>query len=305
MAKKKPSDTKELLNRNYFWLGQYQVRNPRYIALDNELAQIEDIFKSFDSRTVGFEDQYAIYDLWGEDILFSNAPVESYEKFPAELVKHALRSREITQEIKENFPRACEHVDPIEIYISEKKNSFPPKLSWESHKSFVQDYIPKVHVPFTFDDKYRNILRFEVDCTEPTSTIIDTIRLRIEQYKEYLKNPDPDHIFEKDPSLPRHEDLMQECLVVEVENDLGFQLRDNVNEQRAIGLLAYDLAARGLSSNLRKIFDAAYGEIVSRAGRRWPPRVGKGDDKYKDWYYWLKNAERCVEAGKVLKIKGK
>ncbi|NCC05468.1 MAG: hypothetical protein EOM37_15850 [Proteobacteria bacterium] len=303
---KKPSETRELLNRNYFWLGQYQVRNPRYIALDNELAQIEDIFKRFDSRTVGFEDQYAIYDLWGEDILFSSAPVESYETFPAELVKLALRSREVTQEIKKNFPFACEYIDPIEIYISEKNNSFPPILSWESQKSFVQDYIPKVHVPFTFEDKDKNILHFEVDCTEPTSAIIDTIRLRIEQYKEYLKNPDPDHLFEKDPSLPRHEDLLQECLVVEVENSLGFQLRDNVNEPRAVGLLAYDYrVAKGSSSNLREIFDAAYGEIVSRAGRRGAPRVRKGDDRYKDWYDWLKNAERCVEAGKVLKIKGK
>jgi hypothetical protein len=303
---KKPNDAKELLNRNYFWLGQYQVRNPRYIALDTELAQIEDIFKRFDSRTVGFEDQYAVYDLWGEDILFSNAPVESYDKFPAELVEHALRSREITQEIKENFPFACEHVDPIEIYISEKKNSFPPLLSWESRKNFVQDYIPKVHVPLTFDEKDRNILHFEVDCTEPTSAIIDTIRLRIEQYKEYLKNPDPDHLFEKDPSLPRHEDLLQECLVVEVENSLGFQLRDNVNIPRAIGLLAYDyLTALDTKPKRREIFDSVYSEIVSQVGQRGAPPVRSGDDRYQDWYDWLKNAERCVGAGKVLKIKGK
>ena len=306
MAKKKPNDAKELLNRNYFWLGQYQVRNPRYIALDNELAQIEEVFKRFDSRTVAFEDQYAIYDLWGKVIQYSNDPVESYEYLPAEMVKHALRSREIIQEIKEKFTAVYEHVDPIEIYISDKKNSFPPKLSWESHKSFVQDYIPKVHVPLTFDDKDKNILRFEVDCTEPTSAIIDTIRLRIEQYKEYLKNPDPDHLFEKDPSLPQHEYLMQECLVVEVENSLGFQLRDNVNIQRAIGLLAYDYwVSLGSSEaqNRSEIFDLVYSEIISRVGKRWAPIVGKHKyDKYRKWYEYFKHTRECVESGKVLKI---
>lgn len=303
---KKPSETRELLNRNYFWLGQYQVRNPRYIALDTELAQIEDIFKHFDSRTIGFEDQYAIYDLWGEDILFSNAPLESYDKFPAELVELALRSREITQEIKENFPFACEYVDPIEIYISEKNNSFPPVLSWESRKSFIQDYIPRVHVPCTFDGKDKSILHFEVDCTEPTSAIIDTIRLRVEQYKEYLKNPDQDRIFEEDPSLPRHEELLQECLVVEVENNLGFQLRENVNIPRSIGLLAYDyMTALDPKPKRREIFDSVYSEIVSQVGQRGAPPVGHGDDRYKHWYDYLKNTERCIEAGKVLKITGK
>jgi len=179
-------------------------------------------------------------------------------------------------------------------------------LSWESRKNFVQDYIPKVHVPLTFDEKDRNILHFEVDCTEPTSAIIDTIRLRIEQYKEYLKNPDPDHLFEKDPSLPRHEDLLQECLVVEVENSLGFQLRDNVNIPRAIGLLAYDyLTALDTKPKRREIFDSVYSEIVSQVGQRGAPPVRSGDDRYQDWYDWLKNAERCVGAGKVLKIKGK
>lgn len=296
---RKPSDTSEILNRISFWKGQYQIRNPQYIALDSEF---EKICNSFD-----------------DDYFYSTDEKEDYEDLPPELKALAIRGREIEQEIEEKYKFAAKTklIDPIEIYIAESRGEFPPKVSWEYKKSFSVDFIPTAKVSSNPDNTNKNILHFAVDCTEPTISILNEIRQQIDSYKEWLKNPDPDHIFEKDPSLPRHEELLMECLKIEVEHGLGgFQVRGTTNKPRAIGLMAFDrivaLAPPSVEPQdvfgwaeialdkraLKKaVFDWVYEKLLALG---YYPPVGEGDKKYNKWYDHLTNAQKCIIAGEVL-----
>jgi len=295
------ADDTRRLNGTLFWLGQYTVRNERFIELNEKLYSYAERLTQDDADSLGVDLERLIE--WAHDIVGtagSSVEValdcatlewfgfsidgENSAQLPDRIKTIIQEARAAHRELDSNFPCLPEDYDdqkdPYEILQSILKNDFPPITERiEMHGRYSETIVS----PICFD---RDVLGDEI--IKITNHRVDTAVILEEIRKHVAKQKAVSGIQDDFPSL-----------MPVIEKRLAKKYRSS-DESRAIGLLLYDYRNEFTCSDAEyvRIIKDALKEDLKKKGLR-PGKEDSGQRQYEDW---LARTKKCIEKAEVLEM---